>query len=451
MLFPKEFVFGAAAASYQIEGAAYEDQKGLSVWDMFCKRQGAVKGNHTGDVACDHYGRFAEDCLMMREMGLEAYRFSISWPRVLPDGTGTINNKGLDFYDRLVDELLKYNIKPYATLFHWDYPYELHKKGGWLNPESPDWFSEYTKVVVERLSDRVKDWFTLNEPMTFVNLGYELGMHAPGLELDTYERLAITHNTLLAHGKSVETIRSYSKQPANIGFAMGTTIKYPSSGAAEDINAAREYMFDMKCNGIWANTWWMDPILLGSYPEDGIELLGKYMPKIKQEDMKIISKPLDFLGLNIYNGGEVGRDKNGCNVEIPPRCGFPQTANTWTVTPEVIYWGPRFCYERYKIPIIVAENGMAGLDWICLDNKVHDYQRIDFINRYIKELKRAINDGVDVKGYFHWSLMDNFEWSEGYNHRFGLVHVDYATQKRTIKDSGIWYKKVIESRGDAVE
>jgi beta-glucosidase len=448
MSFSKEFIWGAATAAYQIEGAALEDGKGLSVWDMCCKRPGFVKDGDTGNVACDHYHRYKEDIQLMKELGLKAYRLSISWPRVLPNGTGKVNEKGLAFYDNLIDELLKNGITPYVTLFHWDYPYELYKKGGWLNADSSDWFGEYTKVIMNKLSDRVKYWITENEPQCYINLGHSNGIHAPGLKLDFPDVLLAAHNSLLAHGKSVQAIRAFSKQPCEIGYAPVGGVCIPNTNSPEDIEAARRSMFELSQPNIWTNSWWMDPVFLGKYPESGLKVFEKYLPDINENDMKTIHQPIDFFGVNIYQGTRIAMGKDGKPETVTKSVGYEQTAMKWPVTPEALYWGPRFFYERYGKPIVITENGLSNTDWVALDGKVHDPQRIDFLHRYIREFKRAAKDGIDAKGYFAWSLMDNFEWGEGYNERFGLIHVDYATQKRTIKDSGYWYKSVIESNGD---
>lgn len=451
MSFPRDFVWGAATAAYQIEGAAFEDGKGLSVWDTCCKKEGFVKDGDSGNIACDHYHRYKEDVQLMKEMGLKAYRLSISWPRVLPEGIGKVNEKGLEFYDKLVDELLSNGITPYITLFHWDYPHELYKKGGWLNPDSSDWFAEYTKVVIERLSDRVTHWITENEPQCYINLGHHRGIHAPGLKLDMSEVLLAAHNSLLAHGKAVEVIRKYAKKPCEIGYAPVGSVSFPETNSLKDIEAAKSAMFNIKEPNLWNNSWWMDPIFLGRYPEEGLKVFEPWMPKIKAGDMKIIGQPIDFLGVNIYHGQKVRMGENGTVEAVRKDIGYNQTAIKWPVTPEALYWGPKFFYERYGKPIIITENGLSNTDWVSLDGKVHDPQRIDFLHRYIREYKRAAEDLVAVKGYFCWSLMDNFEWAEGYNERFGLIHVDYTTQKRTLKDSAYWYKKVIESNGESID
>ncbi|HYH02660.1 MAG TPA: GH1 family beta-glucosidase [Bacillota bacterium] len=450
MKFPQNFVWGAATAAYQIEGAAHEDGKGLSVWDMFCHNAKAIFEQHTGNAACDHYHRYPEDIQLMHRLGLQAYRFSISWPRVLPAGTGVVNEKGLDFYDRLVDELCAKGIEPYITLFHWDFPYELFKQGGWLNRSSPDWFAEYTKVVVERLSDRVKHWFTLNETHCYIYLGHLTGLHAPGLKLGINDVLLAAHHTFLAHGKSVQMIRSYTKQPCLIGYAPVGFTSIPASDLATDIEAARQAMFNFQGAGFGVNSWWMDPIFFGRYPEDGLKMFQQWLPPIGPEDLQTICQPLDFFGVNIYHGTKVTAGPEGKPQPVIKEPGRPLTAYNWDVTPEALYWGPRFFYERYQKPIIITENGVSNIDVISLDGAVHDPQRIDFTQRYLRELRRSIVDGIDVRGYFHWSIMDNFEWNEGFKQRFGLIYVDYPTQKRIIKDSGLWYQKVIESNGSII-
>ncbi len=448
MGFVSDFVWGTATASYQVEGAHLQDGKGLSIWDMVVQKGGFVLNGDTGDIACDHYNRYREDIAMMKEIGVKGYRFSLSWPRIMPDGVGKINAKGLDFYDNLVDALLENGIEPYITLFHWDYPLALFQQGGWLSPDSPKWFAEYTKVVVDRLSDKITHWMTLNEPQCFVGLGHFTGVNAPGLKLDFSQMLTVGHHAMLAHGMAVEVIRKHSKLPAQIGYAPVGVVRTPATNCAGDIKAAREATFSIKDKHFWNNTWWMDPIFLGQYPEDGLKLFEADMPKIGQDDLKIISQPIDYFGVNIYNSVAVKCKENG-EVAFPSRlAGYAKTAYHWSVTPESLYWGPRFFYERYQKPIIITENGMSNCDWVSLDGKVHDPQRIDFVSRYLMELKRAAQEGIPIKGYFLWTLMDNFEWAEGYNQRFGLVHVDFQSQKRTPKDSAYWYQQIIATNGE---
>ncbi len=448
MSFSKDFTWGVATAAYQIEGAASEDGRGLSVWDVFSKTPGKVVDMDNGDIACNHYNRYKEDIAIMKSMGVKAYRFSISWPRVMPNGINEINTKGLDFYDKLVDELIANGIEPYVTLFHWDFPHELYKKGGWLNKECTDWFSEYTKVVVDRLSDRVKYWFTQNEPQCYIGLGHADGMHAPGLKLPWKEALIAGHNSMLAHGKSVMTIRAYAKQKPFVAYAPCGSVAVPKSNSPEDIEAARLDMFYPSQKSLHTISMLVDPVVLGEYPEGAYEVFGKDLPEMTPEDRSIMCQPLDFLGMNNYSGHVVYMGSDGKPVNEPKKPGRPQTSMGWDIIPEAIYWGAKMMCERYKLPLVIAENGMANNDWVAKDGKVYDYQRIDYVSNYLSNLKKLASEGVDIRGYFHWSFMDNFEWSLGYSKRFGLVHVDYETGKRTVKKSGEWYKKVIESNGE---
>lgn len=447
MGFPKDFAWGVAAASYQVEGAAREDGKGLSVWDMVSRQPGKVFDAHNGDIACDHYHRYQEDVDIMREMGVQAYRLSVSWPRVMPDGVGRVNEKGLAFYDRLIDSLLAAHIDPWVTLFHWDYPHELFCKGGWLNPDSSDWFADYARVIVERLSDRVSHWMTLNEPQCFIGLGHFQGDHAPRLNLGIEEVLRAGHNVLLSHGKAVQVIRAASKQPAIIGFAPVGSAKIPATNSDADIAAARQAMFEARFPFIWANSWWSDAAILGRYPEDGMKAAG-HLFSVRDGDMETIAQPVDFYGTNIYNAETWRMSENGQPEKVVRELGYPHTAYDWPVTDDALYWGARFFHERYKLPIAITENGLASMDWVALDGKVHDPGRIDFLQRYLRGFKRVAEEGIPTLGYFQWSILDNFEWAQGYKQRFGLVHVDFNTQKRTVKDSGRWYGEVIRSNGE---
>jgi beta-glucosidase len=451
MSFRNDFVWGTATASYQIEGAWNEDGKGLSVWDMFSRRKGAVWEGHTGDVACDHYHRYKEDVAIMKDVvGAKAYRFSISWPRVIPDGVGAANEKGLAFYDRLVDELLAKGVTPWVTLFHWDYPLALYHRGGWFNRESVEWFAEYTRVVVDRLGDRVSHWMTLNEPQCFIGLGHSTGAHAPGDKHNRAQVLLANHHALMAHGRAVQVIRERAKVKPSIGFAPVGIVRYPADDSPATIEAARKAMFSIE-DMLWNDVWYSDPVFFGAYPEEGLRLYGDDVPRIHPGDMELMAQPLDFYGVNIYHGAAIAPDGKG-GFHFPGRgIGYPLTRNDWPVEPQALYWGPRFLYERYKLPIVITENGTGGLDWVHLDGQCHDPQRIDFLHRYLRELKRAAADGVDIRGYFLWSLLDNFEWNEGYRQRFGLVHVDYNTQKRTPKDSAHWYAKVIATNGASLD
>jgi len=452
MKFKKDFIWGAASASYQIEGAKLEDGKSLSVWDAYCMREGAIKKGENADIACDHYHRYKEDVQLMKQIGLQAYRFSTSWPRILPDGTGKINEKGLDFYDKLVDELLANDIEPFLTLFHWDIPLCLYEKGSWKNPDSANWFAEYAKVVGEKLGDRVKNWMTFNEMAMFVKLGYIDAVHAPGEKLSIYETLRMIKNLLVAHGKGTTVLRSILSDDSKIGFAHCGCINSPIDDSPANIEATRKSMFDVPnaCgyHPVYSNTLYLDPIFLGKYDPQTLEYFGDDLPKITDEEMKEISQPVDFLGLNYYSGFNIKADENGCPVEAEIDFDEGFTNFKWPVRPEGLYWGSKFLYERYNSPILVTENGMSSADWVALDGKVHDHGRIDFLRRYLKEFGRAGQEGIPLMGYMQWSIMDNFEWAEGYAERFGLIHIDFKTQKRTLKDSAFWYKEVIESNGN---
>ncbi len=447
-IFPSDFVWGAATSSYQIEGGVEEDGKGLSVWDAFCRKPGKIWNGQTGDIACDHYHRWGEDIALMQDIGLQAYRFSVSWPRLLPDGIGKINRAGLDFYDRLVDALLAAGITPYLTVFHWDYPEALYQRGGWLNPDSPAWFAEYTAALVDRLSDRVRNWITLNEPQVHLGMGHHWGRHAPGDNASLSDTLCMMHRALLAHGQAAQVIRARSKQPVRIGFASAAQICIPASRKPEDIEAARKQMFSVTQDTyIWNNTWFSDPLFLKQYPADGLALFAADLPQIRAGDLEIIGQPLDFYAFNTYSGSVVreGKESHPELVNYPD--GHPMMMSQWYINPEILYWGPKFFYERYHLPILITENGMSNIDWIARDGQVHDAQRIDYMASHLLALERAIQEGVDVQGYFYWSLLDNFEWAEGFKQRFGLVYVEFPTQKRLLKNSALWYRDIIRSNG----
>lgn len=309
MSFAKDFVWGAATSAYQIEGAWAEDGRGPSVWDIYSQEAGHTVGNHTGDTACDHYHHFREDAALVREIGLKAYRFSISWPRLLPEGSGKVNEAGARFYSDLIDVLLENGIEPYVTLFHWDLPYVLYRRGGWMNPEIVEWFGAYARLVAERFTDRVKHIFTLNEPQCFVGLGFLTGVHAPGLKCPLRDTFEMAHNVLKAHGRAVQMLRQYGKQRLSIGYAPTCSATYPETDSPEDIEAARRVMFalpDDLYNWTWNVSWWSDPVLLGHYPQEGLERFAPYLPQITEEDMRLISEPIDVYAQNLYNG-KIGR------------------------------------------------------------------------------------------------------------------------------------------------
>ncbi|HVU51442.1 MAG TPA: GH1 family beta-glucosidase [Polyangia bacterium] len=445
--FPAGFVWGAATAAYQIEGAAAEDGKGPSIWDVFCKKPGAIWNGQSGDVACDHYHRYKEDVALARSLGLRAYRFSVSWPRVLPAGTGGVNPKGLDFYDRLVDELLAARIDPWLTLYHWDLPLALYQRGGWLDRDVAGWFADYAAIVVRRLGDRVRHFMPLNEPQVFLGAGLVQGRHAPGDKLTFAELLRATHHALLAHGRAVQAIRAAAGGKVEVGCAQASYNSVPATPAAEDLAAARARFLATADESYKQNAWWLDAMVLGRYPEDGLARYGPSLPEVRAGDLETIRQPLDFLGVNLYQADAVRRGKDGRPEVVPWPAGTPLTSMEWAVTPAIMRLVPTWLHERYALPIVVAENGVSLPDWVAADGQVHDPQRIDFARAYLGELRAAVAGGVPVRGYFHWSLLDNFEWAHGYKQRFGLVHVDFATQKRTLKDSARWYRGVVASNG----
>ena len=455
--FPKNFLWGASTSAYQIEGAAREDGKGLSVWDDFAHKSGKIHDGETGDVACDFYHRYAEDIAHMRDMGLTAFRFSVSWPRVLPEGTGSVNQRGLDFYSRLVDALLAAGIAPVATLFHWDTPLALHRRGGWLSRDMPQWFGDYAATVARALSDRVTHWLTINEPRSFIGGAYVTGVQAPGEKLARAEYMRAAHITFLAHGRAVQAIRANAHQPVQVGYACDVSPSLPASDSAADVAAAHDSTFssplDHFSGAHWwrENSWWLDPVFLGRYPASALAALGKDAPEILAGDMETIHQPLDFLGANIYGGWLVRAGANGGFEEVHFPAGFPLTAFGWPVTPDALYWAPKWLHERYHLPVFITENGCSSRDWISLDGKVHDPQRIDFTARYLLALARASHEGVPLLGYLHWSLLDNFEWQEGYTQRFGLIFVDFPTRRRIPKDSALWYAAVITSNGASLQ
>jgi len=448
MGFREDFIWGAATASYQIEGAACEDGKGESVWDRFSHEPGKIFGGHTGDTACDHYHRFREDVALLAELGIKNYRFSISWPRIFPEGTGQVNEKGIDFYNRLIDALLEKDIRPFVTLFHWDFPSALQARGGWENPDSPKWFAEYASLCARRFGDRVKDFLPFNEPQAFVGAGYSGGVHAPGLRLPLSSTVPITHNVFKSHGLAVKALREQA-QGCRVGFGSCGDSCIPASENQSDIEAARKAYFTAE-NGDWLSNiaWWCDPPMLGRYPEGAVSDLGKYLPAGWEKDLETIHQSVDYYCMNIYTGRLIRAAENHRGYEtVPYPPGTPRMAIGWYVAPDALYWGPRFLYERYRTPFIITENGMSCHDAVSLDGKVHDPNRQDTLQRCLRAYRRSIEDGVDGRGYFQWSFLDNFEWALGYSERFGMVYVDYGTQKRTVKDSALWYKQVMKCNG----
>lgn len=448
MGFDKSFVWGAATSAYQIEGAFSDDGKGASIWDVYSHQPGKIVDGGSGDIACDHYHRLEEDVRLMADLGIKGYRFSISWPRVLPRGVGPVNEAGLDFYEHLVDLLLQNGIEPYVTLYHWDLPYSLYLRGGWMNPDSPKWFAAYAQTVAKRLRGKVRSYITLNEPQVFIGCAFQQGVHAPGILMERRECLQMAHNVLLAHGHAVQALRSVDSA-VRIGYAPTSDAAIPASCSEADLAAARELYFSVPGGNdwVWSTAWWSDPVFFGRYPADGLEALRADMPAIGADDMKIIAQPIDFYGQNVYRGYYVRRGEDGRPQKLEHPLGSARTTMDWTVTPDCLYWAVKMLYERYQKPICITENGMSGTDWVSLDGKVHDTARIDYLHRHLLGLRRAAEEGIALEGYFQWSLMDNFEWGQGYTKRFGLIYVDYETQRRIPKDSFDWYRQTIACNG----
>lgn len=447
MGFKKDFAWGTATASYQIEGGAYEADKGRSVWDMGCHAGGYVYQGHTGDVACDTYHRFKEDVAIMKRLGLKNFRLSISWPRLMPHGVGEVSEDGKRFYNEFFDELLRNGVTPWVTLFHWDYPYELYLRGGWQNPDSPKWFEEYAATVAELFSDKVAHFITINEPQCFVEIGHYQGGHAPFLKLPRQEVLKVAHNVLLANGLAERALRAHSSRPIKVGFAMAYGATMPLK--KEDEEAAYEASF--ACHGdLFGTSFWTDPMILGKYPDSFQSMFEENHFHPSEEDMKVIKGNFDFFGVNTYTGDYI-EVKDGRTVPVPPKASDPLTDMRWAVYPEVMYYTPKFLYRRYGLPVVYTENGAAISEWKDLDGEIKDYSRIDFIRRYLRELMRAADEGVEIDGYFYWSLLDNFEWAEGYSKHFGLVHVDYDNGERTLKQSAYYYANVVKTNGESIK
>ncbi len=434
-----KFIWGVASSSYQVEGATQEDGRVQSIWDVYSHTPKKIFEDNTGDVACDHYHRYREDVALMKKLGVDAYRFSVAWARIIKED-GKVNPKGLDFYQRLTDELLKAGITPYLCFYHWDMPEFLHQKGGYMSREFSDWFSDMTDTVVSKLGDRIFDYLTLNEPQCAICAGMESGAQAPGERHPEKEVLQSFHNVMLAHGKSAGIIRDKVKN-SSISFATICQGGYPLTDKKEDIEAARRHNLE-DFSSYDGQVAYIDAFQYGDYPK---EFYARHDMSgiIKDGDMKIIHQPIDYIGLNVY-GGHAVVSEDGKAVRAKKKDGYPMNDFGWPVGEEALYWAPKFFYERYNLPIVITENGTCTGDWVALDGKVHDFSRIDFMQRYIGQMQRAIRDGVDIRGYFAWSVLDNYEWQAGYSKRFGMIHVDYETQKRTPKDSFYWYKKFIK-------
>lgn len=448
-MFRDDFVWGVASSAYQVEGRDPEDGCGKNIWDTFAE-EGRILDGKDAYTACDHMHRYKEDYKLMKLLGIKAYRFSMSWARILPEGTGKVNEKAIAMYRDMILSMKENGIEPYITMYHWEFPQALQDKGGWLNEDVIQWFGEYAKVVAENFSDICEYFITLNEPECFVGLGHLSGVHAPGLKLPYKDVFKIAHNALRAHGQAVINLRKYASRPIKVGYAPTCGMAYPATDSPEDIEAARKTLFGFNQpmnNWTWNVAWFNDPVFLGKYPEEGLKKFAEYLPEITDEDMELISQPLDFMGQNIYNGYMMRQGEDGEPEYVDREAGAAKTAAGWPVTPECFYYGVKFLYERYHLPLYITENGMSCHDDVSLDGRVHDPNRQNFLDLYISALQRANDDGADVRGYFLWTFLDNFEWDKGYTERFGIVYVDFKTQKRIVKDSAFWYQKIIESNG----
>lgn len=444
--FPPRFSWGAATASYQIEGATHEDGRGSSIWDDFAATPGKVYQHENGDVAADHYHRVDEDTDLMAQLGLSAYRFSIAWPRILPEGRGTINPAGLDFYDRLVDTLLAKGIQPFATLYHWDLPSTLQQAGGWLNRDTASAFADYAELVAQRLGDRVASWITLNEPWCSAYLGYGNGQHAPGLK-DRQAAITAAHHLLLGHGLAVPRIKAHLAEGAQVGITLNLTQVYAADERPETLR-------DVALADAFSNGWFLDPLLRGHYPAQLFENLALAEPPIQEGDLATISTPIDFLGVNCYSrqlirGSEQQplADRCASVVPVPSAC---YTEMAWEIYPQGLRDLLIHLHRDYAVPALyVTENGAAFKDEWDGGDLVHDPRRVDYLRSHITGVAEALEQGVPLKGYFVWSLLDNFEWAEGYSKRFGVIYVDYPTQRRVFKESGRWYAELLSAYKDA--
>jgi beta-glucosidase len=436
--FPNGFLWGTATAAYQIEGAVAADGRGPSIWDTFAHTPGKVSNNDTGDVAADHYHRYKDDVQSMKALGMAAYRFSIAWPRIFPQGTGAPNPKGLDFYDRLLDELIANGIAPFATLYHWDLPQALQDRGGWESRDTAKAFADYAGHVADKLSDRVKRFFTLNECAAFVELGHRSGVHAPGGSLRPGRLYQVRHHVLLAHGLAVQAIRARARAGTQVGPAENISVCVPAIEPA-DIRAAELATREL-------NAPYLTAIMEGRYLDSFLASAGADAPKVEAQDMQAIGSPVDFVGLNIYGPVAYVRTSDAAAgfVSLPFPAKYPMMNSSWLrIGPEALYFGPRNVAKVWNVKdIYITENGCSATDVPAADGIVYDTDRIMFLRNYLTHLQRATAEGVPVRGYFHWSLMDNFEWADGYGTRFGLLHVDYATQRRTPKLSAAFYREV---------
>jgi beta-glucosidase len=438
--FPERFLWGSATSAYQIEGSPLADGAGPSIWERFVRTPGMVKDGDTGDIACDHYRRYKADVKLMRSLGMKAYRFSMAWARVLPEGKGRVNEAGLDFYDRLVDELLANDIEPIVTLFHWDLPAALDDRGGWLNPDIADWFADYARVAYRRLDGRVKKWATLNEPWVVTDGGYLHGALAPG-HRNKYEAPIASHHLMRSHGAAVKAYRAEGKH--EIGLVVNLEPKYPASDSAEDLAATKRA-------DAYMNRQYLDPVFKNAYPSELREIFGDAWPEWPDRDFDLIAQPIDFLGINYYTRSVTRAESTQYPLQaVPVRQNATYTETGWEVFAQGLTDTLTWVRDRYgNPPVYITENGSAFYDPPKLDGDSHDDPlRCDYLRKHLRAVHSAIEQGCDVRGYMAWSLLDNLEWSLGFSKRFGIVHVDFETQKRTPKASAKLYSEVIASNG----
>jgi len=439
--FPKGFLWGTATASYQVEGATMAEGRGPSIWDIFSHTPGKVANNDNGDFAVDEFHRYKEDIHLLQELGVKTFRFSVAWPRVFPTGKGQPNPLGLGFYDRFVDELLKVGIQPYCTLYHWDLPQSLQEEGGWQNRDTAKHFADYAGYMSCQLSDRVQHFMTLNEISTFTSHGYKEGTHAPGLMLNDRDFAQVNHHALLAHGLGVQAIRSAAKPGTQVGLAENPIATTPVIDSPANIAAARRALRE-------ENAPYLTAIMEGRYTDTYLTALGANRPSFTEAEMKIIASPVDFVGLNIYQPTYVVVDDTPSSYQlVVPSATYPRMLSPWlTIGPECLYWIPRLVSEVWNVKALyITENGASAADALNETGHVMDIDRVMYLRNYLGQLQKAVSEGVPVKGYFVWSLLDNYEWADGYGKRFGLVYVDFATQKRTPKLSAKFYRNVIQN------
>jgi beta-glucosidase len=445
--FPDDFLWGAATSAYQIEGSPLADGAGPSIWHRFSHTPGLTENGDTGDIACDHYRRYDSDVALMAELGLKTYRFSISWGRILPDGFGRVNREGIDFYSRLVDSLLARGIAPNATLFHWDLPAGADDRGGWLNRDIAEWFSEYATIMFDALGDRVPMWSTINEPWVVSDGGYLYGKLAPG-HRNLFEAPIASHNLLRAHGAAVKAFRaSRATKESRIGLVVNLEPKYPATDSAADIAATAH------ADAYW-NRQYLDPVFFGRYPDEMSEIFGEAWPDLPDDDMKSIAAPLDFLGINYYTRSVCRHDERApMRTSGVPQIESIHTETGWEVHAPALTRVLLWVKKRYgDIPLYITENGAAFPDPpMPVDGRIDDPPRVAYLRDHLSAAREAMQQGVDLCGYYVWSLLDNFEWSHGYSRRFGIVHVNYDTQERTIKSSGKYYSGVIRSNGASID